>query len=189
LQYRAQSLRASNVLNFVLVKWMFGQTVADILKTDFVSWFHLRPIGPAVIDQNLKTWSLRPEASQFQDVLFEVRTASEQIAELRLLVGRGLINDPDTALAIRDIIQSFIALAFNNALNVRTLREEIQFREIPRTVLARSLPALPPVPSSVFLAIVGKLSNARFAEADAVVTVYNDTSPWPDKVVLVASRR
>lgn len=166
---------------------MLGQAVPEVRRSDFVSWFHLRPVEPAPADAE-STWKFRPEAPEFhEEVLFEVKTAAGRVDGLRLFVSRRLMDRPATALAARDIVQSFVALAFGDAPGLEMLKREIQFRDVPAAVLVGSPIELAAAPSPAFLAVVGRLSYAHLAEAGVEIAIYSDTLPWADQLVLSAS--
>ena len=130
--------------------------------TDFFRFFRLEPVGPVETNAQSSVHHFRPAAPAFHDLVrLDVETDSaDRISGLKLQVDRTFIESPSAGVFAADLAKSFLLAAGGAAEReaLRSLADEIQFRDLGRPLLIRRDAAreLPPAPSPGYLAYCGR---------------------------------
>jgi len=148
-------------------------------STDFFRFFNLEPVGPAETNGESSIHHFRPSAPAFHELVeLEVETdPADRISRLQLQLDRRFIDSPSQGVFAADIAKSFLlasgGVAERDAL--RSLANEIQFRNLGRTVIMHrdAVPELPPTPGNGYLTYRGRRSEWTISTPAVAVTLRN----------------
>lgn len=170
----------------------FGATGADVLTTDFYSFFHLAETARSTRPDGVRI-TYRP-TGRFRDVVsVDVDTTATPpgggLNGLRLRVGRSFVEDPRDGVFARDVVASFVrevAADHGDPDAVAALLDELRSRPLAgarngRTPTAYTdenpVPAMPRQPGDfggVFGVYSGYDAAATVHLADGYLNVSND---------------
>jgi hypothetical protein len=151
-------------------------------QADYFRFFNLEQIGESQHLQNgEQLLAFKPSGAAFRDlVTIYVQTDPKGlISILRVVIARSFIDDSRNGVYARDLIKSSLLDGVNqsDAGSLKELADEIQFRNVKRTVLVGSeLPSLPATPSAAYLVVNGTSSTWETTFSSSHIKLTNDTA-------------